>query len=183
MVVDPHAAQVVFESGVPLTMIPLDCTHRALMPAALTGGDLLDLLVAGCESHLLIAKLPHHRIEIGEQQQRDLRPLPNLRRDPDHPRRAEPLAQAPAAGARSTFRGNPSRSMSSTSNSAVVPSTSSRPSTKPPVIGCCGSIDRPRLRVRDRLHLAPAGSRGGPPPDSAGLLPGQRQGRAQPSNR
>lgn len=29
--VDPHAAHVVFTSGVPLTMIPLDCTHRALM--------------------------------------------------------------------------------------------------------------------------------------------------------
>ena len=30
--VDPHAAQVVFTSGVPLTVIPLDCTHKALMP-------------------------------------------------------------------------------------------------------------------------------------------------------
>lgn len=32
--VDPHAAHVVFTSGVPLTMIPLDCTHRALMSYA-----------------------------------------------------------------------------------------------------------------------------------------------------
>jgi len=29
--VDPHAAHVVFTSGVPLTMIPLDATHSALM--------------------------------------------------------------------------------------------------------------------------------------------------------
>ena len=29
--VDPHAAHVVFTSGAKLTMVPLDCTHRALM--------------------------------------------------------------------------------------------------------------------------------------------------------
>jgi purine nucleosidase len=29
--VDPHAAHVVFESGIPLTMVPIDCTYRALM--------------------------------------------------------------------------------------------------------------------------------------------------------
>jgi purine nucleosidase len=29
--VDPHAAHVVLTSGVPLTMVPLDCTHKALM--------------------------------------------------------------------------------------------------------------------------------------------------------
>jgi purine nucleosidase len=29
--VDPHAASVVFESGVPVTMIPIDCTYTALM--------------------------------------------------------------------------------------------------------------------------------------------------------
>jgi purine nucleosidase len=28
--VDPHAAETVFKSGVPITMIPLDCTHKAL---------------------------------------------------------------------------------------------------------------------------------------------------------
>ena len=28
--VDPHAAKTVFASGVPITMIPLDCTHKAL---------------------------------------------------------------------------------------------------------------------------------------------------------
>jgi purine nucleosidase len=28
--VDPHAAQLVFKSGVPITLIPLDCTHQAL---------------------------------------------------------------------------------------------------------------------------------------------------------
>lgn len=28
--VDPHAARTVFEAGIPLTMIPLDCTHRAM---------------------------------------------------------------------------------------------------------------------------------------------------------
>jgi len=31
--VDPHAAHVVFTSGVPLTMMPLDVTHKALMTA------------------------------------------------------------------------------------------------------------------------------------------------------
>ena len=31
--VDPHAAHVVFASGAKLTMVPLDCTHKALMPA------------------------------------------------------------------------------------------------------------------------------------------------------
>jgi purine nucleosidase len=28
--VDPHAARLVFESGIPITLIPLDCTHQAL---------------------------------------------------------------------------------------------------------------------------------------------------------
>ncbi len=28
--VDPHAAEVVFHSGVPITLVPLDCTHKAL---------------------------------------------------------------------------------------------------------------------------------------------------------
>jgi purine nucleosidase len=32
--VDPHAARLVFESGVPLTLIPLDCTHQALTTKA-----------------------------------------------------------------------------------------------------------------------------------------------------
>jgi purine nucleosidase len=31
--VDPHAADVVLKSGVPITMIPLDCTHKALTTA------------------------------------------------------------------------------------------------------------------------------------------------------
>ena len=34
MFVDPHAAHVVFSSGARLTMVPLDCTHKALMPRA-----------------------------------------------------------------------------------------------------------------------------------------------------
>ncbi len=28
--VDPEAADVVFHSGVPITLVPLDCTHKAL---------------------------------------------------------------------------------------------------------------------------------------------------------
>jgi purine nucleosidase len=28
--VDPHAADIVFQSGIPITLIPLDCTHKAL---------------------------------------------------------------------------------------------------------------------------------------------------------
>jgi purine nucleosidase len=32
--VDPHAARVVFEAGVPITLIPLDCTHQALTTRA-----------------------------------------------------------------------------------------------------------------------------------------------------
>lgn len=32
--VDPHAAKTVFEAGIPLTMIPLDCTHQALTTEA-----------------------------------------------------------------------------------------------------------------------------------------------------
>ncbi len=31
--VDPHAAQTVLDAGIPLTMIPLDCTHKALTTA------------------------------------------------------------------------------------------------------------------------------------------------------
>ncbi|MCA3556377.1 nucleoside hydrolase [Aestuariivirga sp.] len=31
--VDPHAARLVFESGIPITLIPLDCTHKALTTA------------------------------------------------------------------------------------------------------------------------------------------------------
>ncbi len=32
--VDPHAARLVFEAGIPVTLIPLDCTHQALTTAA-----------------------------------------------------------------------------------------------------------------------------------------------------
>jgi len=32
--VDPHAAKTVLEAGIPLTMIPLDCTHKALTTSA-----------------------------------------------------------------------------------------------------------------------------------------------------
>ena len=32
--VDPHAARLVFQSGVPITLIPLDCTHQALSTRA-----------------------------------------------------------------------------------------------------------------------------------------------------
>jgi purine nucleosidase len=32
--VDPHAARVVFEADIPMTLIPLDCTHQALSTAA-----------------------------------------------------------------------------------------------------------------------------------------------------
>ena len=31
--VDPHAARLVFDSGVPITLVPLDCTHQALTTA------------------------------------------------------------------------------------------------------------------------------------------------------
>lgn len=30
--VDPHAAHIVFTSGVPITMVPLDVTHKAILP-------------------------------------------------------------------------------------------------------------------------------------------------------
>ncbi|HUR43464.1 MAG TPA: nucleoside hydrolase [Aestuariivirga sp.] len=32
--VDPHAARLVFSAGIPVTLIPLDCTHQALTTAA-----------------------------------------------------------------------------------------------------------------------------------------------------
>jgi purine nucleosidase len=32
--VDPHAARIVFDSGIPITLIPLDCTHQALTTRA-----------------------------------------------------------------------------------------------------------------------------------------------------
>jgi len=35
--VDPHAARLVFEAGIPITLIPLDCTHQALTTAARIG--------------------------------------------------------------------------------------------------------------------------------------------------
>lgn len=31
--VDPHAARIVFDAGIPITLIPLDCTHQALTTA------------------------------------------------------------------------------------------------------------------------------------------------------
>jgi purine nucleosidase len=34
--VDPHAADIVLKSGVPITMMPLDCTHKALTTAKRT---------------------------------------------------------------------------------------------------------------------------------------------------
>ena len=30
---DPHAAQVVFDSGIPVTIVPLDVTHQVLLNA------------------------------------------------------------------------------------------------------------------------------------------------------
>lgn len=35
--VDPHAARLVFEAGIPITLVPLDCTHQALTTAARIG--------------------------------------------------------------------------------------------------------------------------------------------------
>ncbi|MGH6855747.1 MAG: nucleoside hydrolase [Aestuariivirga sp.] len=35
--VDPHAARIVFDAGVPVTLIPLDCTHQALTTSARIG--------------------------------------------------------------------------------------------------------------------------------------------------
>ncbi|MGH6821613.1 MAG: nucleoside hydrolase [Methylocella sp.] len=35
--VDPHAARIVFDAGVPITLIPLDCTHQALTTSARIG--------------------------------------------------------------------------------------------------------------------------------------------------
>jgi inosine-uridine nucleoside N-ribohydrolase len=35
--VDPHAAHVVFTSGVPLTMVPIDCTYKAIMTPSWLG--------------------------------------------------------------------------------------------------------------------------------------------------
>ena len=32
--VDPHAAHVVFTSGVPMTMVPIDCTYKAILTPA-----------------------------------------------------------------------------------------------------------------------------------------------------
>jgi len=32
--VDPHAARLVFDAGIPITLIPLDCTHQALTTSA-----------------------------------------------------------------------------------------------------------------------------------------------------
>lgn len=32
--VDPHAARLVFEAGIPITLVPLDCTHQALTTSA-----------------------------------------------------------------------------------------------------------------------------------------------------
>jgi purine nucleosidase len=32
--VDPHAARLVFDSGIPITLVPLDCTHQALTTQA-----------------------------------------------------------------------------------------------------------------------------------------------------
>jgi purine nucleosidase len=34
ILVDPHAARVVFQADVPITLVPLDCTHQALSTAA-----------------------------------------------------------------------------------------------------------------------------------------------------
>jgi len=34
ILVDPHAARMVFQAGIPITLVPLDCTHQALSTAA-----------------------------------------------------------------------------------------------------------------------------------------------------
>ena len=49
---DPHAAEIVFGSGIPMVVVPLDCTHAALMPPTFfqglrgLGSPLGDLLPA-----------------------------------------------------------------------------------------------------------------------------------------
>ena len=52
--VDPHAAHIVFASGVDLTMVPLDCTHSALMaPAWIASLRALDTAVGRSASSML----------------------------------------------------------------------------------------------------------------------------------
>ena len=58
--VDPHAAQVVFTSGVPLTMMPLDVTHKALMtPARIAAVRALATPVAEAAAAMMAAYGAH----------------------------------------------------------------------------------------------------------------------------
>lgn len=52
--VDPHAADIVFRSGVPLTIVPLDVTHKALMtPRHIERLDAYGTAVAGAAAGMI----------------------------------------------------------------------------------------------------------------------------------
>ena len=58
--VDPHAAQVVFTSGLPLTMMPLDVTHKALMtPERIAAVRDLDTPVARAAADMMASYGAH----------------------------------------------------------------------------------------------------------------------------
>ncbi|MDD5544866.1 MAG: nucleoside hydrolase [Acidobacteriia bacterium] len=64
--VDPHAADVVFRSGVPIWMIGLDVTHQALvLPERLKKIRALGSPVSAAAADLMIFFQEHHRVKYG----------------------------------------------------------------------------------------------------------------------
>ena len=64
--VDPHAAHVVFTSGVPLTMMPLDVTHKALMtPERIAAVQALESPVARAAAGMMASYGAHDAEKYG----------------------------------------------------------------------------------------------------------------------
>ncbi len=64
--VDPHAADVVFRSGVPISMIGLDVTHQALvLPERLQKIRALGGRTAAAAAELMVFFQEHHRVKYG----------------------------------------------------------------------------------------------------------------------
>jgi purine nucleosidase len=69
--VDPHAASVVFDSGVPVTVLPLDVTHQVLS----TGARIERIRNLGNEAGRLIAAILAHACHEAESLESDGGPL------------------------------------------------------------------------------------------------------------
>ncbi len=93
---DPEAAKIVFESGVPLTMVPLECTHTALADMAV-----MHAVRTGCDLPTAIAATSTVRDRQGDDRHGDDRQMMTDDGDTHHHPSSTP---SPSAAATSPFR-------------------------------------------------------------------------------